>query len=49
MNTDVAVGDGTDGPDGWHALAGVAAGYGLACALIFVAFFVLPFLLLAAL
>ncbi|SNR53541.1 hypothetical protein [Halorubrum vacuolatum] len=31
--------------DGWPALAGVGVGYLLACALIFAAFFVVPYLL----
>ncbi|GAB6879037.1 hypothetical protein JCM17823_13110 [Halorubrum gandharaense] len=35
--------------DRWRSLAGVGIGYGLACALIFVLFFLLPYAMLAAL
>ncbi|ELZ41239.1 hypothetical protein C463_13379 [Halorubrum californiense DSM 19288] len=35
--------------DGWLALAGVGAGYALAVGLVFLLFFVLPYLTVAAL
>ncbi len=40
-----------DVPDAprWRALAGVGIGYGLACALIFVAFFLVPYLIVTLL
>ena len=43
MNTDTF-----DGPE-WRALAGVGIGYGIASALIFVAFFLVPYVVVMAL
>jgi len=43
MEIDIAV------DDGWRALIGVGLGYGIAVGLVFLLFFVVPYLVVAAL
>ncbi|GAA0723293.1 hypothetical protein J2744_001372 [Halorubrum trapanicum] len=43
----MSIADGVD--DGWLALVGVGAGYGIAVGLVFLLFFVAPYLAVAAL